>query len=306
VATRLYWTVLAVAACGRIRFEDRAATGDAAPASVPDAAGTCDPAAPFGTPVELTSLDPDDGIEGTLRLLPDELTGYYWSSRGRGSNGKTFLYRVTRADLASPFAAAPVTSLNDVAAGVNELDPSPAADDTLLLFRRSGTGFGDEIFMALGSGGAYGSGALVAALHSNSGETQPFIQLGGDEVWFQSLRSGSGDLYRATRTGSAFSGVMLVSEVSDGSAEDGDPVITPDGLTLYFRSDRPGIGSGFNVWTASRASTGDAFGAPVELAGVNSDLNEGPSWISPDGCRLYVSSDRSGTNEVYVATRGAP
>ena len=27
-----------------------------------------------------------------------------------------------------------------------------------------------------------------------------------------------------------------------------------------------------------------------------------PSWISPDGCRLYISSDVAGTNDIYVST----
>jgi hypothetical protein len=32
-------------------------------------------------------------------------------------------------------------------------------------------------------------------------------------------------------------------------------------------------------------------------------MDEGPSWISPDGCRMYISSNRAGNNDIYVAAR---
>jgi Tol biopolymer transport system component len=295
----LLWALAgSAAACGRLDFDDHA---DAPGAG----SGACDLSAPFGTPVELASLDPDGGEEGTIRFLPDELTGYYWSSQGQaGAQEPTHLYRVTRPDLASPFTSVAIDSLDVV--NLSEIDPSPTPDDTLLLFRRTGSGAGDRIFMALGPGdGTFGSGALVAALHSGTGEEQPFIPLTGDEIYFQSHLngSGSGDVYRATRTGSAFSDVQLVNVSVDGY-EDGDPMLAPNGLDLYFRSDRPAEHAKFNVWMAHRDTISDDFGAAVEVPNINGSANEGPSWMSADGCRLYLSSDRLGVNEPFVATRG--
>ncbi len=54
----------------------------------------------------------------------------------------------------------------------------------------------------------------------------------------------------------------------------------------------------------SRASVADPFGAPVLVANINSAVDDGPSFISLDGCRLYISSVRNGNNDTFVATRG--
>ena len=57
-----------------------------------------------------------------------------------------------------------------------------------------------------------------------------------------------------------------------------------------------------NLWYAVRAQPDAAFGAPALVPGVNSDCNDGDPHLSADGCRLYFSSDRAGTYDLYVAT----
>ncbi len=288
----------ACAGCGRVGFAERA-DGDA------DTAGSgCDLAQPFGPPVAIASLDPDRGLEGTLRLLPDELEGYYWSDRGNVGN-ETRLFRVTRATLGAPFTAVGLPALDSTSGGVSEFDPTPSSEDQVIVFRRTGTGIGDALFVATAAGASYTGVRELTELHTGAGEIQPFLQVGGDELYFSSRRTGQGDIYRATRTGTTFAGLTQVAAVSDATAEDGDPVISADGLALYFRSDRPADNAGFNIWMASRAAPGDVFGAPVQVPAVSSAGAEGPSWLSVDGCRLYLSSDRSGTNEPYVASRPA-
>ena len=290
--------------CGRLRFVDR--DGPAADADLAaDAAGSgCDRAQAFGPAVPIPSLDPDGGVEGTVRLLPDELEGYYGSDRG-DVGGPTRLYRVTRAALGAPFSAVALDAHDSSDAGLSQADPIPSSDDAVLVFRRTGRGLGGVLFVATAAGATDTGVRELTELHTGAGEVQPFLQVGGDELYFSSRRTGNGDIYRATRAGTTFSAVTLVAAVSDAAAEEGDPVISPDGLTLYFRSDRPADNAGFTIWMASRAAAGDAFGAPVQVPAVSSAGAEGPSWLSVDGCRLYLSSDRSGTNEPYVASRPA-
>ncbi len=278
--------------CGACRFDftDRIAT-DAAPH---DALGTCDPTAPFGAPVPITELNDPASDDGTLRLAPDELSGYFWSYRLAG-DAEIFL--ATRPDLASPFTVAHVVALGTTAA---ELDPTVTSDGTLIVFRRSGPG--DHLYQASRSGPlAFGAATTVANVDQGT-EAQPYLQPDGNEMYFQSRRTGAGDLYRTVRTGASFAPPSRVAELATAS-EEGDPVITPDGLTIYFRSDRPGSHALFNIWTATRATTADPFGTATEVPNVSSDGNEGPSDLSRDGCRLYISSDRAGTNDIYVATR---
>lgn len=89
--------------------------------------------------------------------------------------------------------------------------------------------------------------------------------------------------------------------------------LTADGLQLYF-SDGPssallpgGHGNG-DVWVATRSSTSESFGPPVNLpAIINSDH---AAWadISPDGLELYITSHRSvsfGNCDIWMAKRAS-
>ena len=285
---RFWFAVLGLAAC-RFGFDDE-------PGRDANARGGCDPAAPFATPVPIAELNDPTVDDGTLRLLPDELSGYFWSYR----SGNSDIYLATRPDLASPFTVSTVTGLDTLK---NEVDPAVSADGMLLVYRHNSPG--DELWTATRVGPAqFANPAVDSQLTSGAGDVQPFWQVGGQALYFSSQRSGGGDLYRSTYSGT-FSAPALVSELSLATSEEGDPVIAPDGLTIYFRSNRPSGGPlMFNIWTASRTIASGAFGAPTLVANVNSDANEGPSWLSLDGCRLYLSSDRAGTNDIYVATRG--
>jgi hypothetical protein len=66
------------------------------------------------------------------------------------------------------------------------------------------------------------------------------------------------------------------------------PVISPDGLELYFTSNRPGGYGGFDIWVTKRASLNDPWGPPQNLGPqVNSSGWDEPGSLSPDGLTLY-------------------
>jgi len=70
------------------------------------------------------------------------------------------------------------------------------------------------------------------------------------------------------------------------------PFLSPNGLTLYFASDRPGGLGGMDIWKATKE--GDTWGTPVNLgAPINSAANELFPAIGRDG-GLYFSSARAG------------
>gem|GEM_PF-5024695 len=61
----------------------------------------------------------------------------------------------------------------------------------------------------------------------------------------------------------------------------GDPVVTEDGLTIFFRSNHNG---GYDIYTATRATTLDVFGPATLVPNVSASVSsDGPSWISPYG-----------------------
>jgi Tol biopolymer transport system component len=79
-------------------------------------------------------------------------------------------------------------------------------------------------------------------------------------------------------------------------------VLSSDGRELFFSSDRPGGPGGKDLWVSTRSSAG-AFSTPRLVAPVNSAGDETYAWPSPDGRRLYLTSDRSGATLLYVASR---
>jgi hypothetical protein len=85
-------------------------------------------------------------------------------------------------------------------------------------------------------------------------------------------------------------------------------VISADGLSLYFASNRAGSQGSTNssdVWVARRQTKADAFGTPTNVAELSSPDEDIPSWLSADGCRMYVARMQMDwpTARIYTATR---
>lgn len=98
----------------------------------------------------------------------------------------------------------------------------------------------------------------------------------------------------------------------NSSRNDGCPIMAPDGLSLYMASNRPRFEgdprTDLDIWVASRASTSEPFGAPVNLgAPVNSDANDFcPTPVRGNG--LFFVSTRAGAGscgmgDIYFTRR---
>jgi hypothetical protein len=87
---------------------------------------------------------------------------------------------------------------------------------------------------------------------------------------------------------------------------DGCPIQSPDGLSLYMASNRPGGVGMLDIWVAYRDSTLAGWGEPQNLgAPVNSPTNDFcPTPLR--GGHLMMISDRSGTcgaGDIYITRR---
>ncbi len=75
------------------------------------------------------------------------------------------------------------------------------------------------------------------------------------------------------------------------SFQDGCPILSPDGLSLYMASNRPGGMGGIDIWVASRASTNSPFSAPVNPgAPVNSTADDFCPSPMAGGWFFFVST----------------
>jgi len=97
----------------------------------------------------------------------------------------------------------------------------------------------------------------------------------------------------------------------NSTASDQQPAITPDGLSLYFTSNRiAGSLGGFDMYVSQRASIFDSFGPPVNLGpALNTTADEGNAAFSRDGRLLFFQSKRLpslGGIDLFVAQRDNP
>lgn len=265
----------------------------------------CNPMASFGAPVALASVNTNANYEHAT-LSGDELTMYFGSSRP-GGLGNYDIYEATRASTSAPFGnLIPVTGVNTTR---DDADPSVSTDG-LSMFAASGASGSSLYHITLATRTsttlAFSGLQVVATVNGTTNDEAPYISPTGNVLYFASDRGGNFGLYRSSNTGSGFSTPTPVSGVNLDSANNGNgPVVTPDELTLFFGSDRPG-GAGLNdIYEARRSMVADGFGAPIALTSLNTASAEVPSWISVDGCQLYFTRlDAPIGYQLYVATRG--
>jgi hypothetical protein len=113
---------------------------------------------------------------------------------------------------------------------------------------------------------------------------------------------GEGDLWvsrRATKQDPWGEPENLGQTVNSPDTED-TPSISPDGLSLYFMSDR---GGGINIFVTKRQTKDDPWGPAMNLGyPINSDYYESVPRISPDGLSLFFSVGGYST-DIYVSRR---
>jgi len=79
------------------------------------------------------------------------------------------------------------------------------------------------------------------------------------------------------------------------SSEDGPGCFSSDDLEMYLDSDRPGGYGSWDLYVATRPTTSDPWGAPVNLGEpVNTSAGEMTPSLSGDGLLLFFHSNRPG------------
>jgi hypothetical protein len=280
---------------------------DAGAGTGSDAAPPCDTSKPFGALVALAELntEADDWAE---HLSADELTIAFASKRGT-DGGAAELWIAGRGARTAPFD--PPIRVSFAGLGVNTWDPALSPDGLTLYFVSDPNAI-DAIYVATRSdtSAAFGTPTPVSALDTAGSIYDPCVTLDGAEMWLTSNRADAGtrDIYRSTITPQGFGVPVAETEVNSGTSEQ-KPGLTADRLTLFWASVRGdgGAKADYDIWAARRTSVSAPFGELAPVDELNSASNDLTGWVSADGCRLYVSSDRpdagAGGLDMYVAER---
>jgi hypothetical protein len=109
--------------------------------------------------------------------------------------------------------------------------------------------------------------------------------VGGYDIWMTGRAS----------PGAPWDPAVNVGAPIDTPANDITPMLSADGLTLIFASDRAGGQGNYDVWMSTRTTLQDAWGGPVNLGGVvNSASGDLEPSLSPDQRALVFASQRPG------------
>jgi len=267
-----------------------------APSDAPK--GPCNLGKPFNPPQAVTELNSTSDESG-LRLSPDLLTAYFSSSR----NGEPHLFVANRANTGATFGnitQIPIVNQN----GSGDSDPSVTGDGLTLYFWSTRSGGPDPINNVMkatrtSTTTSFGAPAFDTSIDKNGFSTAgPFVKEDGSQLFHTAFDNGStgSDIYVAG---------SKVTELSSASYDE-YPTLTPDGLTIFFSSTRSGSqGGSRDIWTATRTSPTAAFVTPTIVTELNSSKIDDPSFVSADGCTIWLSSDRATGNgrDFYVASR---
>ncbi|WP_299324507.1 hypothetical protein [Parasphingopyxis sp.] len=127
-----------------------------------------------------------------------------------------------------------------------------------------------------------------------------------EEACFTSDRAVAGDIdiWCVRWAGDGWAAPTRMPEPINSESTEYSPVLRPDG-SLYFASDRPGLGGGDLYHAVLRA---EAWAVERLPASINSEFGEWNLEISPDGERLiFEASERPGNRSVsgdlYVSRR---
>ncbi len=199
----------------------------------------------------------------------------------------------------------------------NDGGPSISADGLSLYFksRRPG-GYGDWdlwVTTRITKNAEWGTPVhLGSTVNSSAGEKGPSISADGLSLFFYSDRPGghgSFDIWMTTRatTEDDWGTPVNLGPPVNSSANDRNPDISADDLTLYFVSNRPGGYGDTDFWVTTRTTKNANWGTPVHLGStVNSSSAERQPTISDDGLWLFFHSNRpggSGGEDIWVSTR---
>lgn len=151
----------------------------------------------------------------------------------------------------------------------------------------------------------FGTPEELTMLSSAGDEDDPTLTDDELEIYFESNRGGTADIYFASRADrmSPWSAPVAVAPLMS-AGDEFCPKVSADGLTLYFSSSRPGgMGVG-DFQVSARMNRAQPWGAPVAVVELSSPENDCSASVAPSGLEIVFHSKDIGFRDIFRATRG--
>ncbi|HVX15326.1 MAG TPA: hypothetical protein VHC22_29320 [Pirellulales bacterium] len=197
-----------------------------------------------------------------------------------------------------PFAWQPGEELGDLlpaGKSPNEISRPCLADEGRTLFVTVRRGGGDaDIYRSEWRDGRWQPAAAVTELNTPWDDEAVAVSGDGRQLYLASNRRGGEggfDLYLAPRRPAGWGVPKNLGPGINSAQDERDPAIAPDGLRLYFASNRTG-GPTSDLYVAGRQTPAEPWADAVPLARANSAANERSPYLDSSASTLYFASDR--------------
>lgn len=250
----------------------------------------------FDMPAAITSIN-STSYDRDPFLSPNELS-IWFSSGGATSQGGGDIYIAKRANRSAMFGAPqrePAFSTSGGAEGKMSMTENELF--AVVSSTQSGGAGGADIWETRRPNTSANWGALtrthVGAIDTANNEHDPFVSADGLRLYYAPDQPAPQRIVVAKRS-NLQDPFGSVETVISSTGSDGDPMLFAGERVIVFYSTRTSPNGGANIWYATRTSSTAAFGAPIELTTLSSDLSEGDPHVSDDGCRIYFARNVGG------------
>lgn len=191
----------------------------------------------------------------------------------------------------------------NINSSLNEYWPGLTLDGKYFYFTRllESKGFNEDFYRSDVQDTIFGPALRIPSpLNTPNNEGTISISADGKVIFFSSvdrineagipIGHGSQDIYLCMYNNGNWGSPFNLGPAVNSESWEAQPSISPDGLTLYFASNRPGGYGGFDLYMTKFQN--GRFGAPLNLGpGINTSGNEQAPFIHYDNKTLYFSSD---------------
>jgi Tol biopolymer transport system component len=275
---------------------------------------------PWSEPINFGPMVNTEFDEGFPRTSADGLFLYFNSDRP-GGYGKSDIWLTRRANISASWGI-PVNLGPSVNSASDEGVPCISKTGSTLIFcsdRSGGSGANDLWQVPILTDRGFTTGnpeSLGTSVNTLYSEVGPSVSFNGLSLYFSDYPSdvrvggsGGADLWvtsRSSKRGDWGVPENLGPNVNS-KADDMEPSISKDELSLYFCSNRPGGNGERDIWMTRRITKQSSWQEPINLGPiVNSSSDEAEPCISADELSLYFNTNRpggNGTQDIWVTTR---
>jgi hypothetical protein len=219
--------------------------------------------------------------------------------------------------------ASEIPALFDDGEQAELVTPKLSTSGTTLFFSRRIDGRQSDIFVSRLESGTWQPAQPMTALNTAANEVGPLLSPDGKQLYFYSDRPGGlggTDIYVTSQTADGgWDKPQNLGPTVNSIAHEYDPAISPDGLSLYFASNRTDKTAKriadanksddqewnvtlraqldlktFDLFRSRRDSIDVEWGPSAALEEINRpDSTDGAPFVSPNGAFLYFASDRT-------------